>query len=65
MSIRKLLTRLSRDENAISAVEYGLILGLIVLVMVTAMSGFANVTLANWNNISTQTASAVSNATAS
>lgn len=65
MSIRKLLTRLMRDESAISAVEYGLILGLVVLTMLTALRGFANVTVSTWNNISSQTSSATSQAAAS
>lgn len=65
MSIRKLLARLTRDENAISAVEYGLILGLVVLTMLTALSGFANVTVSTWNDISSRTSSATSQASAS
>jgi pilus assembly protein Flp/PilA len=65
MSIRKLLARLSRDENAISSVEYGLILGLIVLAMLTALTGFANMTVSTWNDIASRTSNAAGQATAS
>jgi pilus assembly protein Flp/PilA len=65
MSIRKLLTRLMRDERATSAVEYGLILGLVVLTMLAALSGMAGVVQSTWNNVANQTTSASSQAAAS
>jgi pilus assembly protein Flp/PilA len=55
----------SRDENAISSVEYGLILGLIVLAMLTALTGFANMTVSTWNDIASRTSNAAGQATAS
>ncbi len=65
MSIRKLLARLMRDERATSSVEYGLICAMIVLAMLTALSGVASQVKLTWNNISTQTSSAVSQSTKS
>ncbi len=65
MSIRKLLTRLMRDERAMSSVEYGLICALIILAMLTALSGMATVVKGTWTNVSSQTSSAVSQATGS
>lgn len=63
--MHRLLTRLMRDESALSAVEYALICGLIVLTMVSALSGFANTVRGTWTNIADQTETAVGNATAS
>lgn len=65
MSIRKLLTRLMRDENAMSSVEYGMICAMIILIMLTALSGMAGVVKGTWNSIATQTSSAVGQATGS
>lgn len=65
MSKRKLLTRLMRDESAMSTVEYGLICGLIVLTMITALSGFADAVRSTWTDIATQTENSVAKSTAS
>jgi pilus assembly protein Flp/PilA len=45
-------SRLSQDERGVSAVEYGLIIALIVLAMVAALSQVASATTALWNNVS-------------
>jgi len=50
--------KLIRDERAASAVEYGLIIALIVLAMMAGLSQFASTTIGMWNNV----ASAVSGA---
>ena len=64
MTISPFLARLARDQHGTSAVEYALILSLITLAMVSALSGFGNAIQITWNNVNTQTSSAVSQATA-
>jgi pilus assembly protein Flp/PilA len=46
-------SNLIRDEKAATAVEYGLILAMIVLAMVGALSMLASTTTTMWNNVST------------
>lgn len=46
------LRRLLRDSRAATAVEYGLIVSVIVIVMLASFSGVANVTREMWNNVS-------------
>jgi pilus assembly protein Flp/PilA len=58
------LKLLRRDQRGTSAVEYGLICGLIVMVMVTALSGFSNVNKSTWNTVSNSVQTAVGQATA-
>jgi pilus assembly protein Flp/PilA len=48
----QLLKRLSPDCRAATAVEYGLILALIVLAMIAALIGVADVTTDMWDNVS-------------
>ena len=50
----KFVRALARDNKAATAVEYGLIVALVVLAMVVALTGFANVSIGMWNNISTK-----------
>lgn len=52
-----LLSRLgafARDRRGATAVEYGLILALVVLAMMSALVGVADVTGNMWGNISTK-----------
>lgn len=65
MSIAEILARLQRDQRGLAAVEYALLCGLIVLVMITALNGMANVIEQTWNNISYQTQTSVQQATGS
>lgn len=60
MSTTNFLTRLFRDEHGATAVEYGLILAMIVLAMIASLSGVANETIGLWGRVQTasQTASA-------
>ena len=44
--------RLLRCQRAATAVEYGLILALIVLAMITALIEMASTTTGLWNNVS-------------
>ena len=45
--------KLIRDTKAATAVEYGLIVALIVLAMMAGLSQFAGTTIGMWNNVST------------
>ncbi len=47
----RLLTKLRRDQRAATAVEYGLILALIVIAMLTALRGFASNLIAMWDYV--------------
>ena len=47
----RLFTMLIRDQRAATAVEYGLILALIVLAMLTALSGLATKLLMIWDHV--------------
>jgi pilus assembly protein Flp/PilA len=46
-------SNLLRDEKAATAVEYGLIIAMIVLAMVGALNVLAGGTTGMWNNVST------------
>jgi len=53
MSKTSFLTRLFQDEVGATAVEYGLICAMIVLVMLTALSGVADESNKKWGLVST------------
>ena len=55
MSKPHLLDRLFRDEHGATAVEYGLILAMIVIAMLGALSGVASETTKMWGNVNTPT----------
>ncbi|MDP1026504.1 Flp family type IVb pilin [Sphingomonas sp. KR1UV-12] len=40
------------DQRGVSAVEYGLIIAMIVLVMMVGLSSVADVTIGMWGNVS-------------
>lgn len=52
MSAIAAFTRMLRDEKGATAIEYGLIAGLIVLAIVGGMKAFANEAITMWNLIS-------------
>jgi pilus assembly protein Flp/PilA len=54
MGMWKQLGKLSRDQRGATAVEYGLILALIVLMIIGALSLFASKTINMWNNVAEQ-----------
>lgn len=56
--LRRAVARLAGDRRAATAVEYGLILALIVLAMFGALSEMAGVTVGMWNNTSTKVTNA-------
>jgi pilus assembly protein Flp/PilA len=58
----KLLKAILEDRSGATAVEYGLILALIVLAMISALNTFANSTVNMWNNVSSKMESASKNA---
>jgi pilus assembly protein Flp/PilA len=45
------LRRLIKDERGVSAVEYGLIVALIVIAMLAALIQVASATTGIWNNV--------------
>jgi len=64
MIIADSLASLLQDEAGATAIEYALICGLIVIVMVVGLSGFGEATKGTWTTVSTQMETAVSKATA-
>jgi pilus assembly protein Flp/PilA len=48
--------KLIRDEKAASAVEYGLIVALIVIAMMAGLTQFAGTTIKMWNDIAANVA---------
>ena len=46
--------RFGRDDKGATAVEYGLILALVVLAMMVGLRETAKVTIGMWNDISTK-----------
>lgn len=48
------LRLLARERRGATAIEYGLILALVVLAMMSALIGVADVTTNMWGNISTK-----------
>jgi pilus assembly protein Flp/PilA len=64
MPIRSFLARLAACQRGTSAVEYGIILGLIVLAMFTAVQGFSNQVQSTWNNVSSKVQSSSQQAAA-
>ncbi len=57
-----ILRRLRRDEAGTSAVEYGLILAMIVLAMLSALAGVAEESDTMWTNIADKSKEAVDQA---
>ena len=45
--------KICRDDRGATAVEYGLIIAMIVLAMVAALTQLASSTTTMWNNVST------------
>lgn len=63
MNIVDSLKRLAREAKAATAIEYALLCGLLVLVMVVGFSGFGTATRATWGTISNQMGTAVNQST--
>ena len=60
MNRESFVTRLHSDERGATAVEYGLICALIVLVMFGALKGFAEQNTLIWNDIHSKSEKAIS-----
>ena len=56
------LAKLSRDERGATAVEYGLIISMIVLAMVGALVQVAGATTNMWNSVSQKSTEAIEQA---
>ena len=50
----KSLRRLARNRRGATAIEYGLIVGLIAITMIVAFMALASTTVGMWNNVSTK-----------
>lgn len=62
MSISDFLQNIGADERGATAVEYGLILALIVIAMVGALSSFADAAVAMWTDVEQRSADAIEKA---
>jgi len=51
MNIATFFNRLGKDQAGATAVEYGLILSLVVLAMLGALQSVANANAAQWNHV--------------
>ena len=55
MSLITFLKLLGTDERGATAVEYGLIVSLIVIAMIGALNGVASETIDMWSEVKTKT----------
>ena len=51
MKLNKLLKAILEDRSGATAVEYGLIVALIVIAMISALNTFANETINMWDRV--------------
>lgn len=56
--MRHLIKALMICRRGATAVEYGLIVSLVVITMIAALKGMANATTGMWDNVSAQVTSA-------
>jgi pilus assembly protein Flp/PilA len=52
--MQKFLRRLAEDKRGATAIEYGLIVALIVLAMFSALAGVGTETIALWSKVADQ-----------
>ena len=52
--MQKFLRRLAGDKRGATAIEYGLIIALIVLAMFSALAKVGNETISMWTNVADQ-----------
>ncbi|WP_332872348.1 Flp family type IVb pilin [Allopontixanthobacter confluentis] len=57
----KFLTKLGREDSGATAIEYGLILSMIVIGMLTAFNSVGSTTIGMWNEVSARVVNAVEN----
>jgi len=60
MTIKSILQHVSQDKRGATAVEYALILAMIVLFMLVALNGVASETIRLWTGVSQKSADAIS-----
>ncbi|MGO4167137.1 Flp family type IVb pilin [Novosphingobium sp. YAF33] len=60
MTESSFLARLLRDEDGATAIEYGLILAMIVLAMFVALNSLASETIALWTSVNDKSTAAIS-----
>ncbi|MFC4255232.1 Flp family type IVb pilin [Altererythrobacter xixiisoli] len=53
MNLSKLIRRLTRNEHGGTAIEYGLIVSLVVIAIVGAMKGVADENIKFWGRVET------------
>ena len=59
--MKAIFKRLLSDASGATAIEYGLILALMFLAMVSALNGFAGANLDTWTRVSASMSAAVNN----
>ena len=59
--LTKILKSIAVDKAGTTAVEYGLIVSLIVIAMLSALQAVASETVEMWQHIETETSGAMSN----
>ncbi len=52
MKLTTFLKHIGTDNSGATAIEYGLIVSLIVVAMIAALNGVANETIAMWTDVS-------------
>lgn len=62
MSAKKYLKQLLQDDRGATAIEYGLIVALIAIAIITAVQGLATETANMWNGVESKAVEASSNA---
>jgi len=62
VSAKNYLKHIAADEQGATAIEYGLILALIAIAMITALQGLANESSDMWDGVESKAVEASSNA---
>jgi pilus assembly protein Flp/PilA len=55
MSLKTFLKHIGTDDAGATAIEYGLIVSLIVIAMIASLNGVANETIEMWSDVRTAT----------
>jgi len=61
MEMLKLVRQVLNDTSGATAVEYGLIISMVVLAMTAALQGVANETISMWNDVDAKVTAANGN----
>ena len=61
MFTKDLFKRLLSDTQGATAIEYGLIVSMIVIAIIVAMQGFANAAIGLWDYVDSEVDTATSN----